>query len=75
MRLLATAFTYLLVFGVVSVVAFFAVIILAGPHSGLLPAWMETVVLIAGWVAVLVLPVLGARRVWRRFDEGPARTE
>ena len=54
----------------VTVVAFVAVIVLAGPHAGLLPQWAEAVVLGLGWLAVLVLPVLAARKVWRRPGRG-----
>lgn len=66
MRLTATLFAYLLSLGVVGVIAFFAVIILAGPHSGLLPSWLEDVVLALGWLAALVVPGIVALRVWRR---------
>jgi hypothetical protein len=48
----------------VSAISFFVVIILAGPHAGLLPAWLEMVVLFLGWLAVIVIPIMAAIRVW-----------
>jgi hypothetical protein len=65
-RIALSALAYVLCLAVVAVVAFFVVIVAAGPHAGLLPEWLEAVVLGLGWVAVLVMPVLAARAVWRR---------
>lgn len=67
MKVVATAVAYIVALAVVAVFSFFAVLIPAGPHAGLLPSWLEPVVLGMGWLAVLVLPVLVARAVWRRF--------
>ncbi len=67
MKVVATAVAYIFSLAVVAALAFFAVLILAGPHAGLLPFWLEPVVLGMGWLAVLVLPVLVARVVWRRI--------
>jgi hydrogenase-4 membrane subunit HyfE len=53
----------------IAVITFFMVIFLAGPHSGLLPSWLEGAVLVLGWLAVLIMPVLVARRVWRHFGK------
>lgn len=58
--------TYVVALVLVAVVAFFAVIFLAGPHGGVLPKAFEMVVLILGWLAVLVLPIWAAWVVWRR---------
>jgi hypothetical protein len=55
-RLLITIATYLVTITLVASVAFFLVILLAGPHGGLLPRALEGVVLILGWSLVLVLP-------------------
>jgi hypothetical protein len=66
-KILATTLAYFLALAVVASVAFVVVMFLAGPHSGLLPFWLEGVVGAAGWLAVLVLPVLLARKVWRSF--------
>lgn len=46
----------------VAILAFFIIIFLAGPHPGLLPFWLEPVVLSLGWLAVLALPAMLARR-------------
>jgi hypothetical protein len=51
---------------VLAPVCFFGVIFLAGPHSSLLPAWLQSVVLLLGWLVVVVAPFLIARAVWRR---------
>ena len=67
MKVLATILTYLLSLAVIACLAFVVVIVLAGPHSGLLPYWLESTVAVAGLLSVLVFPVLLARKVWRRF--------
>lgn len=69
MRLLLAIAVYLLALVVIAAAAFFGVMVVAGPHAGLLPQWMEAIVLAAGWIAVLVVPVLAARRVWRRLEK------
>jgi lauroyl/myristoyl acyltransferase len=51
------------------------VIFLAGPHAGVLPQWAEAVVLGLGWLAVFVLPVLVARRLWRRLGTTAAAVQ
>lgn len=65
-RVLLTAAAYLFTLVIVAAVVFVVVIVLAGPHAGLLPQWLEVVVIGAGWLLVLVVPVLAARWVWRR---------
>ena len=52
---------------VVVPICFFVAIVLAGPHSSLLPGWLQPIVLLLGWVVVVVAPVWIARAVWRRF--------
>lgn len=69
MRILVTAFAYVASLVAIAVIAFFVVISLAGPHAGLLPSWLEAVVLGLGWLAVLILPILVARKVWHRFGK------
>jgi hypothetical protein len=51
---------------VLAPVCFFVVILLAGPHSSLLPGWLQSAVLLLGWLIVVVAPFLIARAVWRR---------
>lgn len=61
-------------------VVFFLVILLAGPHAGLLPHFAELLVITAGWLTVLFVPLLAAVSAWRRCSslraaphaEGPA---
>ena len=67
LRIVLSLIAYVVALAAVAVIAFFAVIFLAGPHAGLLPGWLEAVVLGLGWLAVLLLPVLAARTVWRRL--------
>ena len=49
-------------------VSFVLVIVLAGPHAGLLPQPLEVAVLIMGWLAVLVVPAIAARAVWKKTE-------
>lgn len=67
MKYIATAVVYIVTLAVVAVLSFFTVLVLAGPHAEILPSWLEPVVFVIGWLAVLVLPVLVARLVWRRY--------
>lgn len=67
MRLLLTIGVYLGALALATVVAFVAVIVLAGPHGGLLPRAFEKPVLILGWLSVLFIPAWTARVVWRRL--------
>lgn len=75
LRIVLSLIAYVVALAAVAVIAFFPVIFLAGPHAGLLPGWLEAVVLGLGWLAVLLLPVLAARAVWRRLGRprGAAR--
>jgi hypothetical protein len=47
-------------------VCFFVVMVLAGPHSSMLPSAIQPAVLVAGWIVFLVSPILLARVAWRR---------
>lgn len=69
MKALLVALTYLGSLLGVAAASFIVVIVLAGPHAGLLPHWLEAVVLGLGWLAVLILPILAARAVWRRLGK------
>ena len=68
MRILLVIVTYLGTLVLVSVVAFFAVILLAGPHGGVLPRAYGNLVLIVGWFAVITVPLWAAWAVWRRYE-------
>ncbi len=65
MRIFLALLAYVASLAVVAAVAFFLVILLAGPHSDWLPGGLQAVVILLGWVSVLALPVLAARSVWR----------
>ena len=69
MRFLLTAGAYVGVLVATVVVAFVVVMVLAGPHAGLLPHSLEAVVLGLGWAAVLLLPAWAATFVWRRLGK------
>jgi hypothetical protein len=53
-------------------VCFFATMLLAGPHSSILPGFLQPVVLLLGWIAFLVAPIRIARAAWRRAGRGRA---
>lgn len=46
---------------------FFSAIALAGPHSSVLPAFLQTPVLLLAWAVFLAGPLWIARRVWRHL--------
>ncbi len=73
MRILAACLVGLLVLVIVAPVVFFGVMLLAGPHGGVLPTALHTVTLVLAWVVAIVVPLLAARRVWRRF--APPRSQ
>ena len=66
MRLLVTLLAFIASLVPTAVAAFFAVIFLAGPHGGVLPASLHTATLLLGWLCVLIVPLLVARWAWRR---------
>jgi hypothetical protein len=73
-RVLLTLVAYVTSLILIAGVSFVVVIFLAGPHAGLLPHWLEVVVLCLGWLAILVVPVLAAAKVWRRLGATPPDT-
>jgi hypothetical protein len=66
MRVLWTIAAYVLSLCIVALVVFLIVLFLAGPHAGLLPEFFEAIVLVAGWLSILLLPIWVARKVGRR---------
>ena len=66
MRWLLTLLTWVITVAVLAPVCFIVTMVLAGPHSSILPSWLQPLVLALGWMAFLVGPVLAARAVWRR---------
>lgn len=73
MRLFLAMLAYVTMLAVVAGATFIVVMMLAGPHAGLLPHWLEVLVMLLGWVVVLLVPFLLARRVWRRLGLKPAK--
>jgi hypothetical protein len=67
MRILVTLLAFLALLLSTAATAFFAVLILAGPHGGVLPRALHPATLALGWLCVLVVPLVGARWVWRRY--------
>lgn len=68
MRFLVTLLAFVVLLLSTAVAAFVAVIFLAGPHGGVLPRSLHTATLGLGWFCVLVVPLMGARWVWRRYS-------
>lgn len=66
MRVLVTLLAFLGSLVLTAAAASFAIIVLAGPHGGLLPASLHGATLALGWLCVLVVPLLVARWAWRR---------
>lgn len=67
MRWSLTILAYLGLLVLVGVVAFIIALLLGESHGGMLPDALRPIAFIAAWASVLVLPVLGARIVWRRL--------
>ena len=71
MRVLLTAIAFVGSFGLLAPVLFFVAIVLAGPHSSMLPSRVQPVIVVAAWITLLVTPVMIARAVWRRRAPRP----
>lgn len=74
MRFLVTSLAFVVLLLATAVAAFFAVIFLAGPHGGVLPPSLHTATLALAWLFVIVIPLAGARWVWRRYARSRALT-
>jgi uncharacterized membrane protein YjgN (DUF898 family) len=51
---------------VLAPICFFVAVILAGPHSSMLPSFLQPAVVVLAWLVLLIAPPWLARRVWRR---------
>lgn len=71
MRALLTAAAFLVSIAVLAPVLFFVAIVLAGPHSSMLPSSVQPLVVIAASMTLLVAPIAIARAVWRRRAPRP----
>lgn len=56
---------------VLTPILFFVVFILAGPHSDLLPSFLQPVVFLGGWVSLIAVPFWCARWIYRRAIAKP----
>ena len=69
MKYLLVAGAYLVSLVLTAAAASFALIALVGPHGGMLPRSFEKPVLALAWLAVIILPVLSARWMWRYVNK------
>jgi len=67
MRHVFTPLAYLAALTLTAIAMSFAILYLVGPHGGVLPAVFYLPMLCVGWAAIVVLPVLFARWMWRRL--------
>ena len=51
---------------VLAPICFFLAVLLAGPHSSMLPSFLQPAVVVLAWLTLLIAPLWVARRVWRR---------
>ena len=62
---MASLFSLIVIAGVAAV----CVLFLAGPHSDILPSWLQVVVIILGWIAVIGVPIAVGAFTWRRLHQ------
>ena len=70
MRVVVTAAAYLVSVAVFAPALFFIVILLAGPHSSMLPSMVQPAVVLVALAMLVTVPALIARGVWRRLSRG-----
>jgi hypothetical protein len=70
MKWLIALGVYIVAVALTGFASLFVVLMLAGPHSDLLPPSLEIAVIMLGWLFVLVAPVLAARSALLRFGQG-----
>lgn len=68
-RVIGTGVAVLLALAVTAPVAFFAVILLAGPHGGALPSSLHSATLVVGLLVVTIVPILAGRWAWIRLAQ------
>ncbi len=73
MKRLLTTLAILFSFVATAGVALVIVLVFAGPHSDILPSWLQPVVVVLGWVAVIAIPALVGRAIWRRLNRNVAQ--
>jgi len=75
MRWMIAIVVWVLATALLAPVCFFATMLLAGPHSSMLPSFAQSLVVILGWLVLLVTPVWLARAAWRRAGRRAAGAE
>ena len=68
-----TLLAWLLAVFVLAPACFFMTMLVAGPHSSLLPSFLQPIALLLGWLLFLVGPVWVARVVWARVTRSRNR--
>lgn len=67
MRLLVTLLVFVALLIPSALAMLFAVAFVIGPHGGRFPPSLETTAQAFGLICSLVVPLLAARRTWRRY--------
>lgn len=67
MHILWTLLAYIASLIVIAPVTLVVVLLLVGPHTGVLPMSLERPVFLIGWLVVLLVPPWIAYKVWKRF--------
>lgn len=70
MRVVIVLLVWLATTALVVPAMFFAGMILAGPHSSVLPEWLQPGALLLCWVLVVLVPAFVARAIWLRLSRG-----
>lgn len=71
MRIFLACLVWLVSTAILAPVIFFTVILLAGPHSSMLPSAIQPVVAVVGLIVLLGAPIWLARRVLRKRSPAP----
>jgi len=66
-RLVLALLTYAFGAAALATALFIPVLMVAGPHAGLLPGWAGPIVLALAWAVILLLPMLPTLWVWRHL--------
>lgn len=72
LRAALTGLGYAIALLIVAALTLLLVLVLAGPHAGLLPQPLEIAVVVLGWLGVLIVPAWFARWLWKRLGKTPA---
>jgi membrane protein DedA with SNARE-associated domain len=65
MRIFGTCVVFFVALAVTAAVTLFAVLLLAGPHGGVLPSSLHSATLVLGWLVVAIVPIFAGRWAWR----------